>query len=175
MKLIKFIFISFCILANSISMADESGERIFYGGVGSAKTGSSTQNGSAPFSLGFLSVPKSNDSVWGLDFAGEGTMLDSTYGQNKVPAQAISFNFLLGKNFTKSESSRFDGAVILGGRQTVQECPASYNGWQCYADRAPNTSYGFNFGVLIAFTYNGITLGARATGQSSQAIIGWRF
>ena len=102
-------------------------------------------------------------------------MLDSTYRQNKAVKQGMSFNLLLGTNLAKTELSRFDVAVLLGARQKTTDCPSSYLGYQCYADAEPDMKYGFNYGAVLTWSFKSVMVGIRATGESTQALIGMRF
>jgi hypothetical protein len=164
------------ILGSTMAYADESGENVIYFGAGPAKSGNQFDNsGDNPMSLGYLRLSNASDAVWGLDFGGEGTMRDSTGNNYNKALQATSFNFLIGRNIARSESSRFDTALILGMREKTSECAKSYLGYQCYADTAPNKSYGLNYGLALTWAYKNVMLGVRATGESTQALLGLRF
>ncbi len=156
--------------------ATNDGENVIYAGTGSAKSGSATATSSKnPFTIGYLRLSNSRDVVWGVDISGEGTLLDSTWGQNKAVKQATSYNLLIGKNVGKSETSRFDLAFVAGIREKTSSCPSSYLGYQCYADSKPNTTNAFNYGAALTWSTKGFMLGVRATGESTQAIAGIRF
>ncbi len=167
-----------CVIAlgTSISYAEESkgGTSIVYVGAGAAAKDDLTKSTEAPVSFGFLSVSNASDTVWGLDFSGEGTKLESN-GTRTTVKQGWSYNLALGKNITKGENTRFDAAFLVGMRTTSSTCPTSYLGYQCYADEPPKNSYGFNYGVLATMTYKSVMFGLRATGESAQALIGFRF
>ncbi len=171
----KFItsLILFCTLS---VFAGEQAENVIYIGSGSAKSGDPTvTSNKSPFTLGYLKLSNTVNSVWGVDFSGEGTLLDSTWGQNQAVKQATSFNLLLGKNIGKTENSRFDASLILGMRHKTKSCPSSYLGFQCYADSKPDVSYGFNSGVALTWSYSSVLVGVRATGESTQLMLGYRF
>jgi hypothetical protein len=155
--------------------ADENGPNIVYLGVGAAKSGTSYDSNKAPISIGYLNIANPSGTVWGGDISGEGTMLDSTWGQNKAVNQATSFNFIFGKNISKTEDYRFDGSLLIGIREKTSDCPKSYLGYQCYAASTPSTSYGVNYGLVLALTYKQIMLGVLATGESTQGLLGLRF
>ena len=106
---------------------------------------------------------------------GEGTRLDSHWGTNNNVNQATSFNILLGKNLAKVEDLRFAGAAIIGLREASKDCPRSYLGYQCYADTRPETKYDLNYGILLTMLYKRLMVGIRATGESTQALIGFGF
>ena len=112
--------------------------------------------------------------VYGLDLAGEGTMLDSTFGQDSL-SQALSFNFLLGSNLYDNGTIRVDAAGILGIRETFADCPDSFLGFQCYADTPPSTEYDVNYGALLTVSYERVSFGVRITGESTQAVLGLKF
>lgn len=179
MKTIKIIstvslaLLSFC----SISVrATEKDESVVYLGSGSAKGGDSkTVSTKKPITFGYLRLSNTSDRVWGMDISSEGTMLNSTWGQDNEVKQATSFNLLVGTNLGKTENSRFDTALILGMREKSKSCPPSNLGYQCYADSKPNTSYGFNSGLALTWTYKSALLGLRATGESTQFLAGIRF
>ena len=175
MKLVHVVLATVVLVGTTVASANENGENVLYFGVGSAKSGDYLKSNKTPFSIGYLSISSSRDSVWGADISGEGTMLDSTWGQRSAVNQAMSYNFLIGRNLTKSESSRFDAALLLGMRQSFSSCPSSYLGYQCYADSAPDTKYAFNYGAVVTWTYKSLMLGVRATGESAQALLGFRF
>lgn len=179
LKTIKFECLALAIVAityPSIATAEESegGTRIVYVGSGAAAKDDVTKSTEAPRSFGFLSVSNESDTVWGLDFSGEGTKLESN-GTRTTVKQGWSYNLVLGKNLTKAENTRLDAAFLLGMRTTSSTCPKSYLGYQCYADEPPKNSYGFNYGVLATMTYKRVMFGLRATGESAQALIGFRF
>ena len=127
-----------------------------------------------PFVVGFLHQPAASQFVFGFDFAGEGEMLDSTYGGNEV-RQALSYNLLLGSNLMRDGNFRVDAGVLLGLRESFADCPDSFLGYQCYADEAPDTEYDANFGAFIGVSFDGIMLGLRGTGESTQGLLGLRF
>jgi hypothetical protein len=168
-----------CLLAITASTSTSTihaNENIFYGGIGSAKSDSSSVNSDkTPFSLGYIMVSEKHKTIWGFDLSREGTLLDSTYGQNKAVRQGISYNLLFGTNLARTESSRFDIAVLLGAREKTMECPSSYLGYQCYANASPETEFGFNYGAVLTWSFNSVMVGMRATGESTQALIGLKF
>jgi len=171
----KAIFITAVVLGAITVRADENGENIIYLGSGAAKTASSTVSGATPGSIGYIRISNTADNVWGLDFGGEGTKLDSTWGRTGAVGQANSYNLLLGKNISKSEAYRFDATALIGIRESTASCPKSYLGYQCYADAKPDTQSVFNYGVVLTLTYKSFMLGARATSESTQAFVGYRF
>jgi hypothetical protein len=163
------------VCALSAAYADTDGKNVIYVGSGSSKSSNTAIKSSNPATLGYLRLSNTSGTVWGFDVSREGTMLDSTWGQRNSPQQATSFNFLIGKNLNKTEKSRIDAAFIAGIRETASSCPSSYLGYQCYADRTPDTSYGFNGGVALTWIYESFMVGARITSESKQALIGIRF
>lgn len=175
MKFKLFAFVAF-IAAIQATSAYAEGENVIYFGSGSAETGpAATTSNKTPFTVGYLNLSNSRDSVFGFDVSGEGTKLDSTWGQNNAVKQANSFNLILGKNIGKTENSRYDLSAIVGFRHKTSSCPSSYLGYQCYANSEPKTSYAFNYGLALTWSYKSLMLGMRATGESKQALIGVRF
>ncbi len=101
-------------------------------------------------------------------------MLDSTYGGDSL-RQALSINDLIGANVYKTSDFRTDALLILGLRESFADCPDSFIGFQCYADQEPEVDYDFNYGALINFSFESVTLGIRATEVSTQAVLGFNF
>ena len=174
MKLVHVVLATIALVGATEAYADENGENLLYVGVGAAKSGDPRKSSDKPMSVGYLKISNASDTVWGADFSGEGTKLESTGGRTAVK-QATAFNFLIGKNLNRGENSRFDAAFLVGIRTTSSTCPTSYLGYQCYADQPPTTSYGINYGVLATLTYRSLMLGVRATGESVQGLVGFRF
>lgn len=154
---------------------DVSMRNTFYLGAGSANSDGAFENDDTPFSLGFTHQLVSSKMVLGFDIAGEGTMLDSTWGRDERPKRGTSFNLLLGRNMVDSGRFRADAALLLGVREAAKDCPDSYVGWRCYADRDPETDYKGNFGGVLTLSFDGFALGLRATGESTQVLAGLRF
>jgi len=174
----SFILIAIASLGGHV-YANENGTILGYIGGGSSngeklKTGSNT-----PMSIGFMYLSPTSDSIIGLDIAGEGTSVDSYNGGFPSTQRSTSINLILGRNLGKFSDSRIDASLIIGGRDVKNNtvCPKSYLGFQCYADAKPDTStdYAVNFGGIVTYTYQSVMVGVRATGQSTQAIIGYRF
>lgn len=175
-KILQFALLSIVAVASTHSVAQEAqgGTNVIYIGSGAAQTGNALKSSAAPASIGYMGLSNTKDAVWGLDYGAEGTMLESN-GTRTTIKQGSSLNLLLGKNLTKGENTRFDAGFLVGMRSTSSLCPTSYLGYQCYADKPPETSYGFNYGVVATITYRSLTVGLRATGESAQGIIGFRF
>jgi len=123
-KFMKVVLLTAVLAATTSVYANDNGENLVYFGAGSAQSGNPLKSSNTPMSLGYLKISNTSDSVWGFDIGGEGTMLDSTWNQNKSVKQATSFNFLAGRNLNKTENSRFDAALLVGGRQTFSSCPS---------------------------------------------------
>lgn len=158
----------------NLNLAHAEMEHIIYLGSGKAKSGDLEFDGK-PFSIGYLLLLNNTSFIFGVDVSKEGTMLNSTWGQTNALDQATSFNLLLGRNLTKNEKSRFDTALIMGTREKTASCPRSYLGYQCYANQSPDTTYDFNYGALLAYSYSSALVGLRVTGESTQGILGLRF
>jgi hypothetical protein len=164
------------VAASSLACATDDGENIIYFGAGGSRGGHSLGNGGGTaISLGYLRVSNASNIVWGADVSGEGTMLDSTGGNTNKAKRATSFNLLAGANIGKYESNRFDAALVLGAREKTSHCPNSYLGYQCYANSDPKNSYDVNYGLVLTWAYKSVMLGVRATGESTQALFGFRF
>lgn len=163
------------LLMGAVAQAQEVGRGVLYVGTGPAKTADSGESTKTPWVLGYLHQSNTQPAVVGFDVAAEGTLLDSTWGQVDAVKQSNSFNLLIGRQLVGNEESRLDAALVLGVRKRTVSCPASYLGFQCYADSKPKSSYGGNFGMLLAWSYQRVALGVRATGESRQMVLGLRF
>lgn len=159
--------------------ADNDGSNVFYVGGGqtyNSSSGTAKTSEDTPFSIGMLHASKTANGVFGFDIGREGTMLDSTAGRTNAVKSGTSLNLLFGTNLGKpGVNSRIDAALLLGGRQTTKSCPASYLGYQCYADQDPSTSYGVNYGAVLTWAYSSMVLGLRVTGESAQFLFGGSF
>jgi hypothetical protein len=175
-KLTGLVLFSFFILSESIvAQEDIDKNNVFYIGVGSS-SGSDDENDDTPWSLGFLHNSPTSNKVYGFDVSGEGTMLDSTYGGYDDLAQGFSFNFLYGIDVSKNQNDKISVGLLIGLIEEEQDCPDSYLGYQCYADESPDTDYGFNGGGFINYSVNeSLNLGLRATSNSTQLTIGFKF
>ena len=160
----------FTLLMTTITHA----EAILYLGVGKAEVASASNNGDTPFSIGYMNL-KDEGAFYGLDLGFEGTVLDSTYGQDNVPNRALSVNLIYGTNVSKTAKGRLDAGVLVGVRQENKDCANSYLGYACYADTLPDVEYGLNFGALVTYSFESFAVGLRATGESTQFLLGSKF
>jgi hypothetical protein len=158
----------------SLNALAQSTEHVVYFGVGGSERIASTNSSATPASLGYLSHAKT-ESVWGVDIAGEGVMLDSTWGRTNTATQANSFNFIFGKSYTSDANLRFDFAFLAGLRTETSSCPRSYLGYQCYADTPPSSTHAFNYGFVGGVSFQRAFLGVRFTGESKQVLLGIHF
>lgn len=161
-------------LTMSVSSVSVSAETLVYGGIGQAESGDSVTNSNMPWSIGVISL-KDQGASFGLDIAGEGTVIDSTYDLNDEPNQAFSVNLIVAGNLHKAGSSRLDAGLLVGFRESTKDCPDSYLGYACYADQSPDVEYEANFGGLITYSFDQFTVGLRATGESTQLVVGTSF
>jgi|SaaInl5LU_22_DNA_1037371.scaffolds.fasta_scaffold27240_4 hypothetical protein len=163
----KLIFL-ICLIVSVPSIANTVEDtRVFLVGAG---TNSNDLAPSTSWSVGFIG--KTNDSWWGVDLAGEGYSLDSTYNQDEDLDSALSLNVMWGKEITEN----FILMGVLGARDKASECNSqSYIGFQCYADSEPEVSYGINYGINAIYMFEKITLGTRITGESSQLTFGYKY
>lgn len=67
----------------------------FYLGAGNAKADGPFENDDTPFSIGFMHQLAGSRMVLGFDLGAEGTMLDSTWGQDSQPEQELPTTFCL--------------------------------------------------------------------------------
>lgn len=91
------------------------------------------------------------------------------------PKQATSFNLLLGRNLADTSRFKTHAAVLIGMRESVADCPDSVLGYQCWADTETDAEYDVNHGAVLTFTFDRTMVGVRVTGESTQALIGFRF
>lgn len=147
---------------------------LVYLGTGANNESETLELDDAPFVVGVTMLAGNAPLSLGFDLAGEGEMLDSTYGTNAI-RQALSFNLLLGTNLYNSIGFRADASLILGMRETFSDCPDSFIGYQCYADEPPETDYDFNYGGMLNLTFDRFSVGVRATEVSTQAVVGIAF
>lgn len=163
------------LLTGSSATAQE-GHRALYVGIGGAGGEGPSESDATPWSIGgYASTP--NKVILGFDFAQEGTSFDWTANRGGAVKQGQSFNFLLGYNLARSENFNFDAALLVGFKETEVTCPSGQSvlGFQCWADYDPESDYELNYGVLLTTTIQRAVLGIRATGESVQGIVGWRF
>jgi hypothetical protein len=162
--------------AQGMAQSDNQREYAIYGAGGAATTKSVVGTSqTTPFAVGFLYTRADGKIDLGFDVAAEGTKLDSTYGRVNKVAQAISINGLIGTRVAGKGAMRLDVAGLIGARQKSQSCPASYLGYQCYADQKPDVIYTLNYGAVVTLGYHRLLVGARITGESTQAMLGIRF
>jgi len=152
-------------------------QNIFYVGAGSSSgEASRNENDDTAWSLGW--IYKTRSLSFGVDIAGEGTSYDSTTGYYNEPRQGISLNLIAITPIMRGRRWTFDGGVLLGFVQSGRSCEStgrSYLGYTCYADQDPDTEYDFNYGAVGLWTSGSISVGLRATKESTQAILGMQF
>lgn len=162
------------LVVGSAATAQSGTSGVFYIGGGLNNDGATTEIDETPFVLGVLASSRTSSLLFGFDIAAEGEMLDSTYGGDAL-RQALSINALIGANVYKTSGFRTDASLILGLRESFADCSDSFIGFQCYADQEPEVDYDFNYGALINFSFESVTLGIRATEVSTQAVLGFNF
>lgn len=171
-KSIAALVIGLVVSFGSAARAETLGT--FYGGAGINNDSADLRIDDTPFVLGVLFYPSAQSFVLGFDIAGEGEMLDSTFGSNEL-RQAYSFNAVIGGNVYRSDTVRTDVSAVIGFRETFADCPDSFLGFQCYADQEPETEYTFNYGAMFSVNIENFMIGLRLTEQSAQALIGISF
>jgi hypothetical protein len=151
----------------------ESGA-VIYGGLGSAKDASFDESGDTPWSVGGYFGEK---YIVGIDLAGEGTKIDNTNNLGGAVTQGLSVNAILGVKALNGDDFKVDVGALLGGRHASASCPSgqSYLGYQCYADTDPSVSWEINYGAILTLSYKAGLVGVRATGESTQVVLGIRF
>lgn len=126
------------------------------------------------FTFGYLRVSNQSRLIGGADISYEGRMIDGTFGSYRTRG-AFSFNGIVGVNVARKNNLRFDVAGLVGARERITYCPASRLGYACYANLQPDRSYSTNYGGIVTFSYRQFVIGARATGASTQGLLGIRF
>ena len=136
-----------------------------------------------PWAVGFLIRDEKN--FYGLDIGGEGIMINQTrdyYGETYTVSsidQATSFNIMAGMKISGSSKLRADLGLLVGIIEQSSDCPSSYSSYQCYYSSSYENrlgyEYTFNYGVVLHATYERVTLGLRASGESTQLIFGINF
>jgi hypothetical protein len=150
-------------------------KHVVFGGIGQAERGDPAQSDAQPWSVGYLYRGAGNAMYWGADIAGEGTLVNNTSGSDGLIEQGLAFDLLVGKTLNFSANWRGGIGILAGIRRTGLSCPESYLGYQCYADESPHQDFGFNYGAMAHLTFKQLLVGARASGESVQAIAGIAF
>tara|TARA_B100001250_G_C19732704_1_gene759280 strand:- start:329 stop:910 length:582 start_codon:yes stop_codon:yes gene_type:complete len=185
-SLFALYFLSFSIFSDghetSIdTVIEKETDSLIYIGLGSADD--SDIVGEEPWSVGFIYREENN--FFGLDIAGEGVKInqardyyDGTYYVESTE-QATSFNLIAGIKVSGDSSLRTDLGLLIGIVEQSEECPTSYSGYNCYYSsyyqNQSDVEYTFNYGLALHATYDRVTFGIRATGESTQIIFGFNF
>lgn len=155
-------------------LAQDKTRTTIYVGAGTQDDSGSLVSDGTPFSLGIYARPSNRPLIIGFDYGREGSMLDSTGGGEEV-RKANSYNLLLGTTLFEGRNYSVNGIALLGMRETFSDCPDSFLGFECYADRAPTTEYDVNYGAMLTTTFDSFAVGLRATGESTQVTFGMSF
>ena len=179
-------FLSFNIFSDSYessadSVEDKERKNLLYIGLGSAED--SDIVGEEPWSVGI--VLRDDDNFYGFDIGGEGVMVnqardyyEGTYYVDSIE-QATSFNLIAGIKVSGDSKFRTDLGLLVGIIEQSSECPSSYGGYNCYYSSYYNNQadydYTFNYGLVLHASFDRVTFGVRATGESTQIIFGFNF
>ena len=172
---IKILIVGLLLIVQPSFAQSNDSSNSLYIGIGSADDSNPLESDDTPWAVGWVHHLQNSNASWGLEIAGEGTMLDSTYDNNDAIKQALSFNIIGATNLTRAPDWRVDLGLLAGFRQTAADCPDSYLGYQCYADEPPDTDYSFNFGGVLYIGYKSLSIGFRATGESNMVTLGLNF
>ncbi len=167
--------------SNADTAIEKENNGLLYIGLGSADD--SEIVGEEPWSVGFIFRDENN--FYGLDIGGEGVKInqsrdyyDGTYYVESTE-QAISFNLIAGIKVSGDSNLRTDLGLLIGIVEQSEECPSSYSGYNCYYssyyENRSDVQYTFNYGLALHATYDRVTFGIRATGESTQIIFGFNF
>ena len=112
---------------------------------------------------------------FGIDIGNEGTVTDWTTGSYGQETSGHSVNLLYGNTSIDEDGLGMFYGALLGVRETSRYCSygTSYLGYECYANTSSSSKYDINYGAVAGVSYKGWTVGARATGESTQIIIGY--
>ena len=150
---------------------------VIYGGLGEGDLETDTKNGDMPWAIGGLAYAPTG-TFYGFDIGGEGTSIDSTYRNTEVPVQANSFNAILGRSLGGASADggvSLDVGILLGFRETAADCPDSFVGFRCYADRDPDYDHTLNRGAILLVRFDEAVIGLRSTSASQQIVFGLSF
>ena len=158
-------------LTSAVSaFAEGESLNVAYFGMGTPRVASALA-----FSVGYVRLGAPDGWVWGGDYAGEGNMYDSTWGQNNALTRGTSYNLMLGKNVMVKDGYRVDAMALVGARLTAMFCASSNVGYQCYANQSPSYTYAANYGAEVLWSFEKWSVGLRVTNASGQALVGLRF
>lgn len=163
----------FAFLISIMLASAANADGLIYFGSGPAATGT-YENKNAPYTIGYITTDL-GETNWGIDISGEGTVIDSTYGQNGALNQALSFNIIAGQTAALGDNSKVTFGLLIGFREGVKACADSYLGFQCYANTSPEVDYDFNYGGVVMLSFGRFGIGARHTQESTQALLGFSF
>lgn len=173
-KLLSFFLVLASTQVFFTSQAFATSERhSIYVGTGSVDSGDPNKSDHTPWSLGYFVSGTNN--FFGIDIAGEGTSLNNTSGKVNVVEQAFSMNLIAGRNLYIGNNWRAGLGVLVGFRDTGKSCPDSYLGYECYADQKPKTEHDINYGTILHLKFKQALVGIRASGESTQMILGVAF
>ena len=112
---------------------------------------------------------------FGIDIGNEGTVTDWTTGSYGQETSGYSVNLVYGNTSINEDGLGMFYGALLGARETSRYCSygTSNLGYECYADTSSSSDYDINYGAIVGVSYKGWTVGARATGESTQTIIGY--
>ena len=79
-----------------------------YIGGGNARSDGDYESDKTPLSFGIMHQLSGRNLILGADLGREGTLLDSTWGQDEAVEPATSFNLLIGANLAQTDRVRTD-------------------------------------------------------------------
>ena len=163
MNLMKLVVLAALLLAGAGTARADTGLFILYAGAGETETYSEPPIATfsvTPYSAGYMTrLIISPNFVLGVDAGLEGADFDNT-------SASASYNLLTGLNFALTDSIRLYAVGLLGVRKEF-DCDARGQSVSCEESNEPNT------GGIVAIQYRRLMIGARATSESTQAIIGF--
>lgn len=159
--------------AQEVQDDDLPADILVYGATGESELAYAAAG--TTYALGGL-IMNDTGLFFGADLGFEGVEVDTTGGQAPETSQSLSLNGIIGRSFGDGENSpRFSAGILLGVYDTAVSCPASNLGYDCYANREPETESDLNVGAVGLIDFGGIAVGVRATGLSQQVMVGFSF
>ena len=143
-------------------------------GAGKGKEGTPDMS----FSIGYIRSGSMDKPIFGIDIAAEGSRIDKTGGDffytPSKEEHGYSINALIGHEFRLVKNGKLQTLALIGVRSVETICPSGQStlGFQCFADEDPRSKYKANWGSMIVYKREKWSFGVRATGESTQLIIG---
>lgn len=170
--IVPFILIACSGIEGQTNVLAPKNKNMFYLGIGNTNESGIDICTEKPWAVGWYILRNSKSLSYGFDVSGEGTMIDSKGYNYNTTSQGKSVNFIVLKNFQEKEKSKTYFGALVGIRNTVEDCPASYIGYECYANQTPHTESEANIGLVFNYIQDNLSIGARVTTKSTMLTLG---